>query len=290
MKAASILNLSLHREDGMKRYFLLSITILAVLASPCAAVEIEPSRIELDIPPGQVSSTYIKVTNWQDYMVKVAVKPDTYRYIFTDNAMPPPGSDGQLPSCQGWLTFEPNEFELSPNASMYIKCTIKVPSAAHEEHVAAVLFDEEGLLNTYKQHPSQPGNITLEIVPRFTIPLYITIRGKTHPGAEITDMRVGEGPRIGTIETDITVHNTGSVHLRPSGTLIFTDSQEGIIKTLRIGECLPIFPRYKEIIPVYFADMLEPGRYTAICTLDIGDGRLVQKKAVFRVTEDYDVE
>lgn len=265
------------------------VIFIVVIATPLFAVEVEPSRIEISLPPGQTSSTLIKVTNWLDYSVNIDVKADTYRYIFTDNTIPPKKGK-KLSSCQNWFKFEPDEFELSPKASMYIKCVIDVPKDAKEEHVASILFDEEGLVTTYEKDPHKSGNITLQVVPRFTIPIYITIQGNEIISAEISDMKVVEGPAVGSIKTEITLHNKGTVHLRPSGTLLFMDSKENIAKTLPIGESLPIFPDYKERIPVYYRELLEPGNYTAICTVNIGEGKLLQKKTKFKITEDYELE
>jgi len=274
----------------MRRYIIIIIFSLIVnLASALFAVEIEPSRIEVSAPSGKSSVTLIKVTNWQDYPTKISAKPDYYRQILTDNSIPPGGKEGLL-SCQNWLKLEPNEFKLSPKTSMYIECTINVPKGAREEHLASILFDEEGMTTTYKKKPSETGNITLEIIPRFTIPIYVTITGTETIAAEISNIKVIEGPTIGTIKTEITLHNKGTVHLRPSGTLLIMDSKKNIVETLSIGECLPVFPDYKEKIPVYYPEMLEPGIYTAICTINIGDGRLVQKKTSFRITEDYEVQ
>ena len=267
----------------------ISITALT-LTTPLFAVEIEPSRIEISLPSGKVSSTLIKVTNWADCTVKINVKSDTYRYILTDGIIPPPEGKKKLPSCQNWLTFEPDEFKLSSKASIYIRCIIDVPENVKKEHVASILFDEEGLITTYEKFSNQPGNITLQVIPRFTIPTYITIKGEEIISAEISDIKILEGPTIGTMKTEITLHNKGTVHLRPSGSLIFMDSEGNISKTLPIGECLPIFPNYKEKIPVYYHDLLQPGNYTAVCTINIGGGKLIQKKAPFTVTEHYELE
>jgi len=270
------------------RKFILIIILLAAI--PAKALEIEPARIELTLASGESTSIKIKATNWLDYPVKINVKPDYYRYVLTDNSIPPSTGKKELPSCQDWLKFEPSEFELSPKASMYINCAITVPEGVEQEHLASILFDEEALVTTYEEHPGESGNITLQVVPRFTIPIYIAIKGKRMISAEITDMKVIEGPTIGTIKTEITLHNKGTVHLRPSGNLIFMDSEDNIVETVPIGECLPIFPNYKEKIPVYYPEMLESGNYTAICTINVWEDKLLQKRASFRVTDDYELE
>ncbi|PIU42181.1 MAG: hypothetical protein COS99_01580 [Candidatus Omnitrophica bacterium CG07_land_8_20_14_0_80_42_15] len=274
----------------MRILIILSI-LIASLAAPLFAAEVDPSKLELSLTPGKTSETIITVTNWMDYSVKVNIKTDAYRYIFTENTIPPKEGTGELPPCQSWLKFQPNQFELSPKASMRIKCVINVPQGAKEEHVASILFDEEGLVTTYDKYPDKPGNITLKVIPRFTIPLYISIEGNKVIDADISDMKVVEGPSLGTsIKTEITLHNKGTVHLRPSGTLLFMDSKENIIKTMKIGECLPLFPDYKEKIPVYCPVMLEPGSYSAVCTIDIGGGKLLQKKTDFTITKSYDMK
>jgi hypothetical protein len=269
---------------------LIFLIAVALLADSAFAVEIEPQRIELSLPSGKTSSTLVKLTNWLDYTVKVTIRPDSYRYMFSDTSIPPRGGRKKLPSCEAWLSFAPNSFELSSRASIYVMCTINVPKGVREEHVASILVDEEGLVNTYEEHPAGSGNITLQVVPRFTIPIYVTPQENEITSADILNMEIKEGPAIGTIKTEITLHNKGTTHIRASGTLVFIDSDENIVKTIPIGEGLPIFPDYKERIPVYYPNLLEPGRYTAICTINIGGGKLLQRKIPFRITKDYEIE
>ena len=265
------------------------ITLLALtIASPLFAVEIEPQRLEISLSPGESRTTTIQVTNWLDYAVKLEMKPDYYRQMLTDNTIMPEGENGQLPSCQGWLSFEPDKIELSPRASMLIECAINVPEGATKEHFASILFDESSLVSTFKQHPGKENNITLQVIPRFTIPVYISIQGNENVSAVISDMSIAEGPTFDTLRADITLHNTGTVHIRPAGSLVLMDSRGNIAKTLRIGECLPIFPDYKEKIPAYMAgEPIAAGSYMAVCTINIGDGKLVQRKMQFNIGADY---
>lgn len=265
-------------------------TIALALTTSLFAVEVEPHRFELSLPAGETSVVIIKLTNWQDYTVKINMAPDYYRHILTENATPPRGETNKLASCENWIKLEPNEFELGPKGSIQVKCIINVPAGAKKEHVASILVDEKGLVTTYEESISKPGNITLELIPRFTIPLYITPKGTETVSAEIEDMKITEGPVLGTLKAEIILHNNGTVHIRPSGNLVFVDSEGELTETIPIGEGLPVFPDYKEKIPVYYPGMLEPGAYAAICTINIGEGKLLQRKIHFRVTEDYDLE
>jgi len=270
------------------RTSIITFIITLTIAAPLFAVEIEPQRLELSLSPGESHSAIIEVTNWLDYAVKLEIKPDYYRQMLTDNTIKPEGENSRLPSCQGWLSFEPNNIELSSRASMLINCAIDVPEGATEEHFASILFDESSLVSTFKQHPSKENNLTLEVIPRFTIPVYISIQDKENVSAVISDMSIDEGPSFDTLRADITLHNTGTVHIRPSGSLVLIDSRGNIARTLRIGECLPIFPDYKEKIPVYMAgEPIAAGAYMAICTINIGDGKLVQRKMRFNIGADY---
>jgi len=266
------------------------ITLILFVAVPLFAVEVEPHRFELSLPAGETSVVIIKLTNWHDYTVNINIAPDYYRHILTENAIPPRGETKKLSSCENWIKLEPNEFELGSKSSMQVKCIINVPAGAKKEHVASILVDEKGLVTTYEESISKPGNITLELIPRFTIPLYIMPKGSETVSAKIEDMKIMEGPALGTIKAEIILHNNGTAHIRPSGNLVFVDSEGELTKTIPIGEGLPVFPDYKEKIPVYYPEMLEPGTYAAICTINIGEGKLLQRKIHFRVTEDYDLE
>ena len=107
--------------------------------------------------------------------------------------------------------------------------------------------------------------------------------------AKILDVDVKPGPTIGTMKTIITLLNNGTIHIRPSGNLAYVDAKGDIIKTIPIGDCLPVFADYKEEIPVYYSKMLKPGTYTAVCTINIGDGKLLQHKEDFTIADDFTI-
>ncbi len=267
------------------------------------AVEIEPLRLQHSLSAGKKYSGSFKLKNSSDTSVQIAISTGEYRYIFSSGATPPVDIKKRfLPSCKGWFTFEQQALILKSGEAKEVKFFITVPKTAYPEHLCAVIFDEKQLQDkTRPESQSGSGNVTVQILPRFSIPVYISIKDTERISAEITDLSVecDEFSKAGAAAR-ITLENTGTVHIRPFGTLVIFSRQEAgsasgggqngeVVKTLPIGKSLPIFPGYKEIIPVP-CRKLQSGSYTAIATIEIAKNRIIQKKAAFVLTESQEAQ
>jgi hypothetical protein len=113
--------------------------------------------------------------------------------------------------------------------------------------------------------------------------VYVTIQGTEKTSAEISNIEVLKIPQTQALKIEATVANTGTVHIRPFGTIIILDSETNeIIKTLSTGKSLPIFPHFQQRLPtVWHAP--EPGYYTAVVTIEVTEDILLQEKIEFIV-------
>jgi hypothetical protein len=248
------------------------------------AVDIEPMRLEYSLEPGKTYSGTFKLRNTSDFATDIYVSTDGYRYLFTKGTIPPAGetpggAKKDLPSCQQWFQFAKTKISMNPGGTAEAKFTIKIPQDAAQEHLCAVIFDEKRSLKENK--PGQKtGNVQIQIIPRFSIPVYISIKKKEVVSAQITEMAAAGELQKGGLVFNITIQNTGNVHIRPMGTLVILDQNNEVIKNMPIGKCLPIFPGYKEQIPVLCPNM-PPGRYSAVATIEIAKDKIIQKKTMF---------
>jgi hypothetical protein len=250
-----------------------------LFASAVYAVEIEPMRLEYSLQSGKTYSGTFKLRNSSSSSVDVFSSTGEYRYIFSRGVTPPKTEKRTLPSCSDWLQFEKTEFRLSPGMTIDAKFTIKVPKEAKEEHLCAVLFDEK--IDTGKVQPNQEtGSVQIQLTPRFSIPVYISIKNTEKLSAQINNMSVVSEAQKGQLIINLTLENTGNVHIRPFGTLVILDENSEVVKDIPIGRSLPVFPGYKETIPVICPKM-PVGKYSAIATVEIASDKIIQKKITF---------
>lgn len=273
----------------MKKYLLLSCAFYFMLSFPVArAVEIDPMRLEHSLEAGKTYSGSFRLSNTSDFAVKILASTGTYRYIFSENSIPPQGGKKTLPSCQGWLQFEKTKVNLTPGEFTDAKFLIKVPRDAAGEYLCAVIFDENRSLKENAPKDNE-GSVRIQLTPRFSIPIYISIKNTEKTKAEITDLRLTSGSKKGEIIINVTLKNTGNTHIRPFGTLIIFNQNGEVVKNLPIGKSLPVFPGYQETIPVLCRN-LPTGKFSAVATVEIAKDNIIQKKTAFGIGKTSVVE
>ena len=258
---------------------LLASLLWFLVSPPAHAVDIEPMRLEQSLRAGTTYSGSFELTNMSSFFAEIAIATDEYRYIFSEGTIPPPEGKKALPSCRTWLTFEKTNANLNPGESCTVNFLIKVPADAREEHLCAVLFDEK---RGHEEAPpaSEAGSVRVHLTPRVSIPVYISIQEAQKIAAEITAVEVSAGPKKQSADFNITVKNTGTVHIRPLGTLVIFDEKGEVAKNIPTGKPLPIFAGYSEVIPVG-CPSLGAGTYTAVVTMELSRDTIIQKKIGF---------
>ncbi|MBI4335370.1 MAG: hypothetical protein HY589_01800, partial [Candidatus Omnitrophica bacterium] len=228
---------------------------------------------------GKTYSGVFKLKNSSDFAVDISLSADKYRYVFSSGAIPPADGKKFLPSCQSWFEFEKKILKLNPGESGEAKFLIKVPGDIKEEHLCAILFDEKRALKEIR--PKTPeGNIQIQFTPRFSVPVYISVKDSGIIKGEIREIAVHEESQKGGVILNIVFENSGNTHVRPFGTLVIFNQDGDVIKNLPIGKSLPVFPGYREVIPV-ICPKIPHGKYSAIATIEISKDNIVQKKTTF---------
>ena len=248
------------------------------------AVDIEPMRLEYSLETGKTYSGAFKLKNTSDFAADVFVSTGEYRYLFTKGSVPPEGAKKTLPSCQDWFQFTKTKFSLDPGGTAEAKFLIKIPKDASQEHLCAVIFDEKRSLKNIKPK-QETGNVQIQVIPRFSIPVYISMKANENISAEIKEMTTEGEFQKGGLIFNVTIENTGNVHIRPLGTLVILDQNNEVVKNMPIGKSLPVFPGYKEQIPI-FCPKIPSGKYSAVATVEIAKDKIVQKKTMFEFRPD----
>lgn len=264
----------------MKKYLIFPLVLFLLFSVfPAYALDIDPMRLEYTIAPGKTYSGSFRISNPSNFAVDVFLSTDEYRYIFTEGTIPPEDKRKALPSCKGWFQFGRTKLSLNPGEFADAKFFITVPKNAAREHLCAVIFDEKRTLEKITAK-AKAGNVQLHVTPRFSIPVYVSIKNTARAEAAITDVAASSGPNGDSVKIDITLKNTGTIHIRPFGTLVMLNQNSEIVKDLPIGKTLPLFPGYTTQIPVICPN-LPAGKYSAVATIEISENTIIQKKTIF---------
>ncbi|MCM8782627.1 MAG: hypothetical protein NC828_06235 [Candidatus Omnitrophica bacterium] len=267
--------------------FVLSLSLL-IFNFPAYAVDIEPLRLEHKLEAGKTYSGSFRLSNTSPFAVDISISTGEYRYILSENSIPPAGGKKTFPSCQNWLQFEKTRFSLNAGEFADAKFLIKVPVDATEEHLCAVIFDEKKLLQEITPK-AKTGSVQIQFTPRFSIPVYLSIKNTEKISVEIKDISAISSLKKGNVTIKITLINSGAIHIRPFGTLVIFNQSGAVVKNLPIGKTLPIFPGYQEIIPVNCSG-LAAGKYLAVATIEVSKNKIIQKKTTFVLEANGDVK
>lgn len=277
----------------MSKFFLFS---LLAFFSPAFAVEVEPVRLELTIPPDQPTQANLQVTNHSSKAVQVRLSADQYR-SFDPNL--------HLPSAQAWLHFEPDNFTLAAGVTSRVRLEITPPdnllADSAGEYLAAILVDELPLNESTAE--KQESRSTITVVPRFAMPVYLEIEGRQLRQIQVQQVSVrGDPASKSVLQVATTLLNPGTVHVRPTGTIGLFLKSGGLSQAHPLGKSVPLLPGASLSIPTLIP-MPPPGQYKAVVTVsatniggsanlsggDVGEGKLLQKEVSFEITPEGEV-
>lgn len=294
MRRSSTLNSSQPRSPLVLTVRWSALALSTVFASAAWAVDVEPLRLELTGAPGQTVTGMLTLMNRGTGAVRVTAQPGPYRYLFTAQTVPPQDPAARrLPSCEGWLAAAAADAPVAAGAAAILPYTVTIPEEAGQqaaaEYVAALVIDEQPADPGPTPGPERaPGAGTITVRSRIAIPVYLFLAGHEPAQGRIAAFQAEAGPQPGVVMLRLTLTNDGPVHLRPSGNVLVTDRQGGVIARLPLGRVIPIFPRFQEGVPLLLP--LEAGRYTAAATVDSGGREPLQQTVSFEVLPDGRVQ
>jgi hypothetical protein len=246
-----------------------------------ASIDVQPIRLELELDAGKTYSDYLTLTNHSEGEIEISVSPGEYRYMFSENTVYPENQNNKaIPSSKGWITFKPDKIMLKKGQPRQIQYAINVPAGAVDEYVACIIIDEEQA--EQELNPSITGQVRVKITPRISIPVYIAIKNSLKRSCSIDETSQLVDSKEKNVDFYITLKNDGNVHIRPSTTLVIIDEYGAVAGKLSLGKSLPIFAGFGEKLTATWKAKFF-GKYTAVVTVDIGDGQIVQESVKFEV-------
>lgn len=255
------------------------------------AVEVQPARLELTISADGPTQGSIEVTNHSPKAVKVQIQTGPYRFL---------GEELPIPSAQGWFSFDPESFTIGPGVTSEVTFRVSPPANllqdAAGEYLAAILVDElpaeSASPDQEEGAPAMTGKIT--VVPRYALPAYLIIQGRERIKVEWVDLSVKPGQPpweqgvSPLLRIEAALKNSGSVHVRPTGTVTIVHGQGSLYQTIPLGKSLPLLPGGTLKMPALLP-LPPPGEYRAIVTLELSPGQTLQKEIAFVVTPEKEI-
>ena len=166
-----------------------------------------------------------------------------------------------------WLQMDKKyrKIILKENEKKDILYLLKAPDNFESSLAAKVSFVQRGSM----------------IASAMTLSVYIIAKGNSIIAGEIKDIKFDDK----TEKFNISLTNSGNIHIRPSGMLEIY-KEDKIIKSVKIKKSLPIDENMMGNIPVAFnADKLKDGTYKvkAIISLGYGDTYKLEKDVIISV-------
>ena len=218
---------------------------IILAATLCAgqvqAFSLRPAIQEFVVDPGDKVQSYVEVTNDED------VAQDFYLSV---QKFVPKGASGQqdflpLSDVEGlpsWIYFSAPKYQLKAGETRQIPFDLKVPGEANGGgYYAAIFVSNQPPVLTGKQ--SAMGSRTGSLI-------FLTVRGLIVSQAEITHFLAQSQANVAQAEVrfDLSIRNTGNIHLQPSGYLRITDWWGQSVAKIKINpegaRILPSSSRY----------------------------------------------
>ena len=272
------MTLSRPRSAGVRSLLVLLTAIgLAAGAAPARAqalfsVEVSPLRVELKLNPGATHTQAVTLKNDSKQPARIRARVDDW-YLSKDGTPQFKAADPAEPySAAAWLRLNPPEQVVAAGATAVVRFTTTVPAGTKEGgYRCAVMFE----FDPPDANPAARGRDVM-FRGRVATLLYATV-GSPKPVVELTDLEI-RAPRGQAPSIVATLKNSGRVHVRTGGSVVFSDASG---RTVRQGPLpnVPVLPESEREVNIPTAGEREPplppGTYKVEVKFDLGLPALV---------------
>lgn len=243
------------KDTKMKR-IALAASLLAVSVS-AFPIGLTPSRLEINLGPGEVVEGTYTVTNDQDFELPVTVASKNWFTLKENLGI----------TATDWLQVWPEELVIPVGGSAVVHYRVSVPAKA------------KGMLMSMVSYiaPSGPeSNVSMAL----TVPIYLTVNGTEKMKWGINGARPDLSS--GTMRILARVVNTGNLYIRPAGSVLLF-GPGGKASVINFKEGNPVYPgRVQEFYAEDKDIKLEPGRYRAEIEMNYR-GKTCKKRIDFSI-------
>ncbi len=224
---------------------------------------VSPSRVEAKVPPGKSFEEKFTFSNPEE-------KPIQVRVMFSDRTKNPVTED--------WLKLAQETIEIAPKEIVEIPYTVTIPEGAIGEYNAWIVSEEIT--------PEETSNSMASFALRMSVPVYVMVRGTEQYDFDVKNISIKNKQPA---EFNLFLHNTGNVHIRPTGSIVITGVDSPKKYALKFNEInWGIIPNETTEYITRFEDnqQLSDGIYKAEIKIQAGDDdnkKELQKEVVFEV-------
>jgi hypothetical protein len=194
----------------------MGVVLLLVAGPTFGQFTVEPMKIELQVTPGKIVKSAIKVRNADpnevhtiDLRIVEVTESEQADWVIVDPNDPNTGDISKLSSCKSWIRMNRSSVTLNPLESMPLELTLRIPRGLRG-------FYSAGILASIRPRPDVTG-VVLGL--RFLVPVIIEIEGRTvRPRIEATSVGMRFVPASGagraTTLVSMRVENKGETFSR----------------------------------------------------------------------------
>ena len=207
----------------------------AAVAPAAGAITVDPTVVELSLPPAGRHEGAFHVLNDGDAPLRVRVEVESLSAAYAPRAP------------ADWLTLAAETVDVPASGRVDVPFTVQVPDGTSGELAAMVVFIQDA-----------PGDGGIQV--RFGTAVYAAVRGTEELALEFGEPYIISGPPPALL---LPVTNHGNVHCRPTGSVRVRSDTE-MLGEAELAVGMPVAPGGTERFRVPWPGALAPGRPYAI--------------------------
>ncbi|MFN0063529.1 MAG: hypothetical protein ACKVPX_13555 [Myxococcaceae bacterium] len=255
----------------------LAVCLTAVLLAGTARADISvgasPAFLDLSLDPGKTTAQTILLFN--SGKDPVTVKAYAWDWWHEENNPRKFGPPGTLPnSAAKWISFVPETITVSPQKAVNVTVVLNTPAEAKAGNYAVAWFEAIPEKNAKAKE--------VLIGARLGVLVMTEVRGQSRPGIRVDNVKVTPPSDAQLMQADLTLVNSGDVHLFARGTLVLMNKARKLVGHTTF-EKRRLLPGESSPVSIKWGGELDPGDYQALFTVDYGDAGSTVKTVDFKV-------
>jgi Bacterial protein of unknown function (DUF916) len=180
-----------------------------------------------------------------------------------------------------WINLSASSFNLGPKQSRIVPFEVTIPKNVRSgEHLGGIAM-EVTPINATTSSSQQKGQMQINTRIVTVVAVEVTLPGKPIEALTATNIQSGGMNDYQTVLLNL--HNTGTMMIKPYGTLELFDAHRAHLQTVPI-KMDTFLPVTSINYPVYLKQALGAGRYQALLTLRYGNNHILQYNTFFTIT------
>ena len=263
-------------SNSLNRNALFVLVLVAAAAQADISIGASPAFLDVTLDPGKTSAQTVLLFNSGPDPVRVKAYAWDWWHGPNDPRMF--AVPGTLPhSAARWISFVPEEITVSPQKAVNVTVVFNTPDDAKAGNYAVAWFEAVPAAN--------PKAKELRVGARLGVLVMTEVRNRSAPEIAIEDVKITPPTQSQVLKAEITLVNSGDVHLFPKGTLVVLNGERKLMGHVGF-EKHRMLPGEKFPQTIKWGGELAPGRYLGVFTVDYGESGAAVKTVEFTVANN----